>query len=70
MEREEFQKCCLAVEEGEEIYVESTARYQRGKVLFCRGGEFKVQVTGRRETWSPEESLEVGSSSESPHKNL
>ena len=70
MRREEFQKCCQAVEEGEEIFLENTASHERGKILYCTGDEFQVNVEDKRATWAPESCEESFSSSESPHKNL
>jgi hypothetical protein len=70
MRREEFQKCCQAVEEGDEIILENTASHERGKILYCTGDEFQVKVEDKREAWVPENCEESISSSESPHKNL
>ena len=70
MEREEFEKCCQAIEEGVEIFLENSDSRRSGKVLFCTRDQFRVQVEGERESWSAGSCREIGSSSESPHSNL
>ncbi|MBE0598609.1 MAG: hypothetical protein IH614_15205 [Desulfuromonadales bacterium] len=70
MERPDFEKCCQALEEGEEIVVQNLGQQQSAKVLFCRGDLFEVRVEGKRQSWQPEMCEEVAGSSESPHRNL
>lgn len=69
MRREEYQKCCQAIEEGEEIFVENILSHEQGKILYCSGDEFQVKVKDKRSTWTPAICEETFSSSESPHKN-
>lgn len=70
MERHNFEDCCQALAEGEEIVIEHLGHQQSGKILFCRGGMFEVRVGDKRESWPPEACEEVARSSESPHRNL
>ncbi len=70
MESNDFTKCCQAVEEGAEIYVENLGTHERGRIVFCTGTEFDVRVGGKRQHWGPEGCEEVSSCSESPHKNI
>ena len=64
--RDEFTRCCQAIEEGEEIYLEETGTHQRGKILFCSDDEFGVLVEDEMAIWPPGACEEVGSSSEAP----
>lgn len=66
MRREEFTRCCQAIEEGEEIYIEETDTHQRGRILFCSDDEFGVLVEDEMAIWPPGACEEVGSSSEAP----
>lgn len=70
MRREEFRKCCQAVEEGEEIILENIVSHERGTILYCTGEEFQVKIEDKRAVWAPESCEEAFSSSESPHENL
>lgn len=66
MKREEFNKCCQAAEEGNEIYLEKLGSHESGRLLYCTPDQFQVKVGDKRETWSPALCEEAGSSSEPP----
>ena len=70
MERKEFEKCCQAIEEGVEIFLENSENHRSGKVLYCTRDQFLVRVEDGRETWPAGSCEEISSSSESPHSNL
>lgn len=70
MERKEFEKCCQALEEGEEIYLENMTTHETAKALYCSGDEFQVKVDDKRKTWSPQSCEELSSSSESPNYTI
>ncbi len=70
MERKEFEKCCQAIEDGVEVYLENTSSHETGRVLFCTPDQFRVEVAGKRQAWQPENCEESSSSTESPHGNL
>lgn len=70
MEKNEFARCCQAMEEGEEITLENEETKATGRLLFCTLDSFEVVVNGHRESWPSETCEEVGATSESPHSNL
>lgn len=70
MERDDYVRCCRAMEEGEEVLLENVEEGSAGRLLFCSPDGFEVVVDGHREHWPSERCEEIGATSESPHENL
>lgn len=66
MERNDFEKCCTAIEDGVEIVLENMANHEIGRVLFCTRDQFRVEVEGETQTWRPESCEELSACSEGP----
>lgn len=54
MERSEFEKCCKALDDVRELHLENVVTRSRGKLLFCTGDRFHVEVAGGRDSWLPQ----------------
>lgn len=70
MEPFEFERCCQALEEGDEITLENLESGDTGRLLYCSFDRFEVMVNGHRESWPVGTCEEIGTTSESPHHNL
>ena len=60
MDSKEFDNLCMALDSGEEKFVENLGSHEVGKVLFCSGNRLEVEIGQRRETWASEFCKEAG----------
>ncbi len=51
MRRETFVNYCQAVTHGSERYVRNLTSKELGKVVWCEGDRFEVEVNDHREVW-------------------
>lgn len=52
MKREEYEKVCRAVYDGEERFVENEATHEKGRVHSCSSDSFNVELTGEWRLWA------------------
>jgi hypothetical protein len=54
MEKNDFLKCCRAVENGTEVDLTNVVDHKTGRVLYCTTNRFHVDVDGEKDSWLPQ----------------